>query len=259
MARRRAGLQRNVPAIFDGVSVPGSKDQKQGQAVAERRPQEPDSAGASRVRGVPSQAEPKATTPSRAKVKAVDTGARTAAPVRTRAVVVPKSAGLVSKLRGLGAGSDPRQKKVAVLAGVLLVVFLVVVVRPLLSGSGGKNTSQTATQQTDEGDAPQAMRNVSVAWQRPDLLGELARDPMVLKEKVLVVDDSPQTATIVVSGIFYSEDRPSVVIGPKIMHEGDQIGGATIVKIDRKSVEFEMGGERWTQRTESPGSQGQEP
>lgn len=61
----------------------------------------------------------------------------------------------------------------------------------------------------------------------------------------------PPTKTVAenetVTGILYSADKPSAVIGVDIVHEGDTIHGATIVKIDKKEVHFEKDGEAWSQ------------
>lgn len=51
----------------------------------------------------------------------------------------------------------------------------------------------------------------------------------------------------VVSGILYSEDEPSAVVGDQIVHEGDALHGINVVKIYKDKVEFEKNGQRWTQ------------
>ena len=53
---------------------------------------------------------------------------------------------------------------------------------------------------------------------------------------------------IIVKGILYTEDNPSVVIGNQIVHEGETIRGVSVIKISQDSVEFEMNGKRWTQK-----------
>ena len=59
-----------------------------------------------------------------------------------------------------------------------------------------------------------------------------------------------ETPRLVVMGIAYSEDRRFAVIGKRTVQEGDEILGATVVRINRSSVEFEMDGKRWTQEVE---------
>jgi len=51
-----------------------------------------------------------------------------------------------------------------------------------------------------------------------------------------------------VTGIIYSEDKPSAILGGRIIHEGDTHHGVTIVKIHKDKVEFKAKNRRWTQR-----------
>ena len=52
---------------------------------------------------------------------------------------------------------------------------------------------------------------------------------------------------LAVTGILYSEDNPSAIIGGAIMREGDMIDDVKVVKIRKNIVEFEKNGEKWTQ------------
>jgi len=77
--------------------------------------------------------------------------------------------------------------------------------------------------------------------------------PMMLRDPMQF---GPATATqgetgkLIVKGIVYNEDNPSAVIGTQIVHEGDKVLGATVVKINKDSVEFEMNDKRWTQKVQ---------
>jgi hypothetical protein len=53
-----------------------------------------------------------------------------------------------------------------------------------------------------------------------------------------------------VKGIAYSLDRPSAVVESAIVHQGDRVSGANVVKISRDSIEFEANGETWIQRVQ---------
>ncbi len=53
-----------------------------------------------------------------------------------------------------------------------------------------------------------------------------------------------------VRGIALSHDRPSAVIGTTIVHEGDTVLGATVVRIGRTGIKFEVNGETWTQKVQ---------
>ncbi len=55
---------------------------------------------------------------------------------------------------------------------------------------------------------------------------------------------------VAITGILYSEDNPSAIIGGEIAKEGDIIDGVKVVKIHKDMVEFEKNGEKWTQRAE---------
>ena len=51
----------------------------------------------------------------------------------------------------------------------------------------------------------------------------------------------------VISGILYSDDNPSALIGRELVHEGDSIDSVEVVRIGRSFVEFEKDGRRWSQ------------
>ncbi|MHC4596275.1 MAG: MFS transporter [Planctomycetota bacterium] len=55
---------------------------------------------------------------------------------------------------------------------------------------------------------------------------------------------------VVLTGILYVEGNSSAVVDGKIVHEGDTINGAKVIKIHEDKVDFERAGETWTQRVE---------
>ncbi|MBN2137210.1 MAG: hypothetical protein JW720_05345 [Sedimentisphaerales bacterium] len=55
---------------------------------------------------------------------------------------------------------------------------------------------------------------------------------------------------IEVRGIAFSQDRPSAVVGSTIVHEGDIVLGATVVRITTEGVQFEVNGQTWTQKVQ---------
>ena len=59
-----------------------------------------------------------------------------------------------------------------------------------------------------------------------------------------------KTSDLVVKGIVLGEGRPKALIGIQTIEEGNEIFGATIVRISWGSVEFEMDGKSWTQKVE---------
>jgi hypothetical protein len=60
--------------------------------------------------------------------------------------------------------------------------------------------------------------------------------------------NKPKQEVIIVRAIVYSDDRPSALIGTKIVYVGDKVNDATIVKINRDSIEFENDESRWVQK-----------
>lgn len=50
-----------------------------------------------------------------------------------------------------------------------------------------------------------------------------------------------------ISGIIHSQDKPSAILGGRIVHEGDTQYGIKIIKIHKDKVEFEENGKRWVQ------------
>lgn len=74
-----------------------------------------------------------------------------------------------------------------------------------------------------------------------------------LKEQVLNPTQPKQEG--VVTGIVYSNDKPTVIVGSQVVHLGEKIGKVRVTAISPDSVEFEKGGKRWTQQTgDEPGA-----
>jgi len=69
-----------------------------------------------------------------------------------------------------------------------------------------------------------------------------------LKEDVI----RPQSKATndVVTGVLYSEDKPSAIVDHKIVHEGDTIDSVTVVKIYKDKVEFEKNNKKWEQKVQ---------
>jgi len=77
--------------------------------------------------------------------------------------------------------------------------------------------------------------------------------PPQVQEEELPVTRVQAYENLDVKGVLYSEDRPAAIIDTRLVHEGEQIAGATVIAIERDGVQFERGGRRWTQ-TVSPAS-----
>ena len=135
-----------------------------------------------------------------------------------------------------------RQKTMMILIPVLFIILIFVFIRVFSRPSRAVATA-VKLEPTDAA----ASSNNKIDWQIPALYPATLRDPMQFGS---VTTAETGTGRLVVKGIVYSEDKPAVVIGTEIVREGDKVLGATIVKINKNSVEFEMNGKKWTQRVQ---------
>ncbi len=95
--------------------------------------------------------------------------------------------------------------------------------------------------------------SVEVKWKRPDAIGPVVSDPMrmVLPEKKTATEKVGTAAPKVepewrVAGIIYSTQQPSsIIVDGRILHEGDTIHGATVVKITESHAEMKQGDKTW--------------
>jgi len=150
------------------------------------------------------------------------------------------------------AAGNGRQKVMMALIPVLGIALVLAIKNPL------KVSPVTPVQnaQTIEA-APPVVANVEIAWEIPPLYQPGVRDPMKLPEPPVAAApeavEEPEVAPkqtrieLVVSGILYSQDRPAAIVDTQLVHEGQQISGATVKKIEKDSVEFEWKGKTWKQ------------
>lgn len=148
--------------------------------------------------------------------------------------------------------SQTRQKATVVLIPILAIVLLIVLTRVFNASSPG-----AAKGDQKEPDTAAADTGHEINWQIPPPYQASLRDPMqvaaptiVQAEPDILETPEPQAETLVVKSILHSQSKPSAVIGSQIAHEGDTILGATVIKIDKDTVEFEKNGERWTQKVQ---------
>lgn len=169
----------------------------------------------------------------------------------TKAIGSGPLGGIKNKLFAAKPGVDQKRQKVMallvpLLAVILIVVFVKVVIPPS-SAVARREQGKKSVPVTDSGDG--------IDWEIPSPYPATFRDAMrfvprttVRAEPGTAEPDERQTETIVVNSILHSLDRPSAAIGDRILHEGDKVAGATIIKIGKDSVEFERNGQRWTQK-----------
>ena len=155
-------------------------------------------------------------------------------------------------------GSSPARQKAMVIMVPVLAIIMIFAFRQVLSKAPGK----TKGAGTDVVPAVVASADSGheIDWKVPEPISIMTRDPIKLQdesgtqnaEKIGEENASanePDQGVIIVRDIVYSHDRPSAVIGTKIVYVGDKVNDATILKINRDSIEFEKDGDRWKQNT----------
>lgn len=138
--------------------------------------------------------------------------------------------------------------KLAVLI-VLCVTLSLVVVRPFRRAGHNiaeqYNVGPVPVQETTEPD-------VRIDWSVPEVYPGNLRDLMQANaEQPKELELETDTLKPVVRGIVHSEDQQYAVIGGRIVREGDEVLGATVLAIHPDSVEFEMKGEKWMEKVQS--------
>lgn len=255
--RERTGLQRQIHEIFGDAGAPTKKhpphprtpkperETPHSSHEAARKEDSHDSARAvrphdSRPIEIPPQREavPKDTRPSSSNVQMLEQRYRS-----------PGGKTFASKIKG--------RIKIAII--ILLSAFLVwkMVNMTGSPSTGGVNVDKGQNIQTQ----PMVARMPATVWPIPQLYPKDVRDPMEWAAKVNTATNTNSAVSnqgssrLIVRGILYSKDKPRAIIGTDIVNEGDLIRGALIVKIGRKTVEFDMDGKRWVQQVETIDSQ----
>ncbi len=246
MANSKAGLHKRISAIFGGVPIP--KNDNTGRTPPASKEESLHSAlpkPSITGRMLSSSLSPQQTTQPSPEVSS------SKQPVVTGTVV--KNFGQASWSQGwkqiknklftpkAGIGAN-RQRKMAILTSVLIVIFIFVIIRVL------NQPSPTAARAQDSGatkvGSSAAVSEEKINWQIPEPYPTTLRNPM---QAGLTAGGQGGNSSLVVKGIVYSEDRPSAVIGSQIVHQGDKILGVTVAKINENNVEFEMNDKKWTQ------------
>jgi len=158
-------------------------------------------------------------------------------------------------------GTNPARQKAIVIMVPILLIVMIFLLRQVISKAPDK------TKGAPNDNAPLEVANagsgIEIDWQVPEPLPAITRDPIKLpgqsdsrtEEPNGIQNQGPNETTdgteniiISVKDIVYSADKPSAFIGSKIVYVGDTVDGATIVRIERDSVEFEKNGKRWVQK-----------
>jgi hypothetical protein len=154
-------------------------------------------------------------------------------------------------------GSNPTKQKAMVIMVPILAIIMIFAFRQVLC----KAPHKTKGAGTDN--VPVVVANADsgheIDWKIPEPISVMTRDPIKLPDENGTQNteqngekngtaNKPNQGVIIVKDIVYSHDKPSAVIGSKIVYVGDKINDVTIVKIDRDSIEFEKNGNRWEQK-----------
>jgi len=256
MSKNKAGLHKQVSSIFTGVPIPKEDETQQPTSTATKG--QPTYGPPSHLSGatlLPDQlmkSSPKAIPTEKSKEEEKK-------PDQVQAPVEIKSSGpsalqqavqrIKDKLFTPKPGVSPaRQKATVVLVPVMFIGMILAFYKVLGGGSGETPPPNIITPSNNT----TAAASSGIDWKIPELYPTTLRDPMLFKKAAVIpTPDNPDKTTkeeIVIKGILYSEENPSVIIGVDILHEGDEVSGATIIKINQNSVEFEMNGKKWTQK-----------
>ncbi len=152
---------------------------------------------------------------------------------------------IVEKLSALKRGQFADKQKIKILVIPILSIILILVLYRSFTGPSRAASRGPEAQVLQN--MPGTAESAVTGWQKPEPYPIYMRDPTQLSAAGSYMTG---TGSIAVRGIVFSEDNPAVVVGSEIMHEGDTVGGATILKINRDSVEFTMEGKVWTQRVQ---------
>ena len=154
---------------------------------------------------------------------------------------------LFSKEPGEG---NAKQKAMIVLVPILAIVFIFVL-RQVFSEAPTKTNAATSDNMPVVITANNS--NDDIDWQIPEPLPVAMRDPAKTGsqtnfDNIEQNSDEIQLDDMTVRGILYSFDKPSVVIGGKIVHLNEKINDVTVVEISKDYVVFEKNGKRWTRK-----------
>jgi hypothetical protein len=255
MPKNKAGLHKQVSSIFTGITVPTKDDADKASSTATK--EQPTYGPPSHLSGTTvkeallSKLSPQKTIPTEKPKAAEKKAAKVKKPVKIKSSGPSALEQAVQRIKDRlfapQAGVNPvRQKAMMVLVPVMFIGMVLAFYKML----GGVPVETTGPKVITPSNTIAAASS-TIDWKIPDLYPTTLRDPMQFKKAEVTPTNNPdKTEEITVKGILYSQENPSVIIGIEILHEGDKVSGATIVKINEDSVEFEMNGKKWTQKVQ---------
>jgi hypothetical protein len=255
MLKYKAGLHKEVSAIFNGVSLSKDDGVQRPSAVPAPAhqdygaPKPPAPEPPAQKPPVPSHMTPTKPKPEQPPLQSPPKAAPAKQPKADTAI---KAAGQIPWRRTLEQIKNKlfviklgvittRQKVMVILAPVLFIILIFLFIRAF------STPSQKITGPGTSGPVKVAAGSDSkVNWQVPNPYPTTLRDPMQFGSAT----SQTGTGELIVKGIIYSKDKPSAVIGDQIVHQGDKILDVVITKINENSVEFEANSKKWMQNVQ---------
>ena len=215
MGEIKTGLHKKVSSIFDGVTIPPKNSTTQSGGAEKSYRQN----GSTAKDGIA------------AMLKSV-------MPTDVTKLIERLKTKLLEPKPGV---SRKRQATMAMLVPTLVVVLFVVLIKNYHPSPDAAVASNVIVSKT----VTHSDNTNTIDWQFPRLSPENMRHPMQIGRSSVA-----SAGLMVVKGIVYSEQAPSAIIGNQIVTVGDEIFGATVLKIDRNSVTFKKGSKKWTQQVQ---------
>lgn len=259
MSKYKPGLHKDVSAIFNGASLAKNDVTKQSSAAPE--PGQQNQSAPKPPAPVPASQKPPAPshmTPTKPKAEQSPSQTSKAAPTkRPKARTVKKAEGkaqwqrklehIQSKLFATEPGENAtKQKVMVILIPVLFIALIFLFIRAFgtpsrkIAGSGTLGGPVKTAAAASDG---------KLEWKVPEPYPTTLRDPMQFgpaRNQEGQVDN----LGLIVKGIVHSRNNPCAVVSDQIVHQGDKVLGVVIVKINEDSVEFEVNGNKWTQKVQ---------
>jgi hypothetical protein len=238
--KRKAGLHKEISSIFEGVPVPGRREQPSGAAVPERAEQGP-------VRPLAPEPQVPQSIPA-IKPGPAKQPVPKAAAVKTAGKSVWRDTWLKIKnklFKSESGDSSSRQKVMIILMPILFIALIYVLMplfrRPKMFIPRGGEAAEVAAHKGE------------IDWRIPAPYPKTLRDPMQLSSETAGgggTEVAENAGSLVVKGIVHSNDHPAAVVGTQIVHEGDVVSGASVIKINQDSVEFKLKDKNWVQKVQ---------
>ena len=115
-----------------------------------------------------------------------------------------------------------------------------------LEGAPGKEKIITAANKSSDNE---------IDWKIPDPLPLKVKDPLTVSNQNPVNDNSQEKTSgnesieeMGVKSILFSDDKPSAVIGNRLVYLNQEINGITVREIHKDYIILEKDGKRWKQK-----------